>query len=376
MRLSVFIRENIEQILGDWEVFARELLPPGKTLNQAALRDDAETLLRAIALDMETVQSREQQSLKARGRGRLADQSLALSSHTHAHDRYAVGFDVNQLVAEYRALRASVIALWTGKMGKADKAALEEVTRFNEAIDEMLADSVFLYTDIVERAKNLFLAVLGHDLRSPLGAVLGAANLLLQSEGSDDRTVKTAALILRSSTRMSAMVSDLIDFTRTRLGNGVPIVRSQMDFGAAIHEVVEEIRVAHPEHTLHSATNGDLRGSWDGARMKQVLTNLIENALQHGTIDGPITVTGTGDAEQVVIAVHNEGAPIPEHQWARIFEPLVGTAETTSPIISTNMGLGLYIVRQIVQAHGGTVDMASSASAGTTFTARLPRLSA
>jgi signal transduction histidine kinase len=273
-------------------------------------------------------------------------------------------------------VRASVVALWTEKTGKADLAALEELTRFNEAIDEMLADSVLLYTDIVERAKNLFLAVLGHDLRSPLGAVLGAANVLLQSESSNDRTVKTAALILRSSTRMSAMVSDLIDFTRTRLGDGVPIVRAPMDFGAAIHEVVEEIGIAHPEHRLHSVTNGDLRGSWDGGRMKQVLTNLIENALQHGTGDGPITVTGTEDAEQVVIAVHNDGAPIPDQHRARIFEPLVGTAETTSPIVSTNMGLGLYIVRQIVQAHGGTVDLASSASDGTTFTARLPRISA
>lgn len=111
LRLSAFIRENMEQLLSEWESFAQDLLPLGKTLNQAALRDDAEKLLRAIALDMETPQSRAQQTLKSKGRGRLADRSLELSSHTHAHDRYAIGFDVNQLVAEYRAVRASVIAL-------------------------------------------------------------------------------------------------------------------------------------------------------------------------------------------------------------------------------------------------------------------------
>jgi len=258
-------------------------------------------------------------------------------------------------------------------MGQADRAALEELTRFNEAIDEMLADSVTLYTEIVERAKNLFLAVLGHDLRSPLSAVLGAANVLLRSEDSTDRTVKTAALILRSSTRMGQMVADLIDFTRTRLGDGVPIVRAPMDLGAAIHDVIEEIGVAHPQHTLRSAANGDLRGNWDEARIKQALTNLVENAVQHGTMGKPITVTGSAEGEQVFLAVHNDGPPIPERDRARIFEPLVGTTETSSPIISTNMGLGLYIVREIVQAHGGTIDVASSESAGTIFTAELPR---
>ena len=366
----------MEQLLSEWESFARELLPTGKILNQAALRDDAETLLRAIALDMETAQSRDQQAQKSKGGGRGEDRSLELSSHTHAHDRYAIGFDVNQLVAEYRAVRASVIRLWTQKMGQADRSALDELTRFNEAIDEMLADSVTLYTEIVERAKNLFLAVLGHDLRSPLSAVLGAANVLLRSEESNDRTVKTAALILRSSARMGQMVSDLIDFTRTRLGDGVPIARSPMDLGVAIHEVIEEIGIAHPQHTLRSATNGDLRGRWDEARMKQVLTNLIENAVQHCTINKPITVTGSGDSEQVVLSVHNDGPPIPERDRARIFEPLVSATETSSPIVSTNMGLGLYIVRQVVQAHGGTIDVASSKAAGTIFTAKFPRLSA
>jgi signal transduction histidine kinase len=361
----------MEQLLEEWESFARELLPPGKTLNQAALRDDAEALLRAIALDMETAQDTAQQTLKSKGRSR--GRSLDLSSHTHAHDRYAIGFDVNQLVAEYRAMRASVICLWSQKLGEPDRAALEELTRFNEAIDEMLADSVVLYTEIVERAKNLFLAVLGHDLRSPLSAVLSAANALLLSEESNGRTVKTAAMILRSSTRMGQMVSDLIDFTRTRLGDGVPIIRAPMDLSAAIREVIEEIGIARPEHTLRCATDGDLRGSWDESRIKQLLTNLIENAVQHGVTQRPILVTGSAEGDQIVLAVHNDGPAIPVAEQARIFEPLVGASATSSPIISSNMGLGLYIVRQIVQAHGGTIDVASSESAGTTFTARLPR---
>jgi len=362
----------MEEILREWESFAQTRLPSGKTLNQAELRDDAENLLRAIALDMESAQSPAQQVLKSKG-GRPGDRSLESSSHTHAHDRYSIGFDVDQLIAEYRAVRASVTRLWTRKMAQADRSALEELTRFNEAIDEVLADSVARYSAVVERAKNLFLAVLGHDLRTPLSAVLAAANALLLSEDESDRTVKTAALILRSGTRMRQMVSDLVDFTRTRLGDGVPLVRLPMDLGVAAQEAIEEIETAYPEHTVRLAKSGDLCGSWDEARMKQALTNLIQNAVQHGTSGTTITVSVSGNGEQVVLTVHNHAPPIPESDRARIFEPLVAVAETSSPVVSTHMGLGLYIVRQIVQGHGGTVDVESTESAGTTFTANFPR---
>ena len=263
----------MEELLGEWESFAQTLLPADKTLDPAALRDDAEALLRAIAADMETAQSPAQQALKSKG-GHSTDRTV-LSSHAHAHDRHAIGFDINMLAAEYRAVRASVIRLWTQKMGGADRSTLEELTRFNEAIDEMLADSVSLYSAIVERAKDLFLAVLGHDLRSPLSAVLSAANALLLSEDQSDRTTKTAALILRSSTRMGQMVSDLVDFTRTRLGEGVPLARGPMDLGVAAEEVIEEVEAANPQHAVRFTKNGDLRGNWDETRIKQALTNLI-----------------------------------------------------------------------------------------------------
>jgi signal transduction histidine kinase len=370
MGLSKFIQDHIEEILGDWESFAQTLIPAGKTLNPAALRDDAENLLRAIALDMETAQSPSQQALKSKGGHRSLE---ARTPHRHAHDRYAIGFDLDQLVAEYRAVRASVIRLWTQKMGQADYSALKEITRFNEAIDEAMADSVARYSEIVERAKTLFLAVLGHDLRTPLSAVLAAANTLLLAEDEDNRTVKTAALILRSSTRMTQMVSDLIDFTRTRLGDGLPLVRRPMDLGVSAQESIEEIQAVYPEQTVRSTISGDLRGSWDEGRIKQALANLIENAAQHVTSKTPITVSVSGEGEQVVLMVHNHGRSIPEPDRARIFEPLVQVAETSSPVTTTHMGLGLYIVRQIVQAHGGTVDLESTDIAGTTFAIKLPR---
>ena len=360
----------MEELLNEWESFAQTLLPAGKALNQTALRDDAENLLRAIALDMETAQSTAQQALKSKGGRRSLE---AETPHRHAHDRYAIGFDIEQLLAEYRAVRASVIRLWTHKMGQADYSALEELTRFNEAIDEAVTNSVARYNAIVERAKTLFLAVLGHDLRTPLSAVLAAANTLLMIEDQDDRTAKTAALILRSSVRMSQMVSDLIDFTRTRLGDGLPLARRPIDLGVAAQEAIEEIQAVYPEHTVRLVRSGDLRGSWDEGRLKQALTNLIENAAQHATSKTPITVSVSEDGDQVVLAVQNHGPEISEPNRARIFEPLVRVAETSSPVISTHMGLGLYVVRQIVQAHGGIIDLESTESAGTVFTMKLPR---
>jgi signal transduction histidine kinase len=370
VRLSKFVLDHLEEILGDWESFAQTLLPAGKTLNATALRDDAENLLRAIALDMETAQNPTQQALKSKGDRRSLE---SRTPHKHAHDRYAIGFDLDQLVAEYRALRASVIRRWTSEFGQADHAALEELTRFNEAIDEALADSVARYGAIVERAKTMFLAILGHDLRTPLSAVLSAANGLLLAEDEGNRTLKTAALILRSGQRMSQLVSDLVDFTRTRLGDGLPLVRRPMDIGVAAQEATEETQAVFPENTIRLTRSGDLRGTWDEGRVKQSLTNLIENAAQHATAKTPVTVSASGDGDHVVLTVHNHGTPVPEPDRARIFEPLVQVAETSSPVISTHMGLGLYIVRQIVQAHGGTVDLESTESAGTTFAMKLPR---
>jgi signal transduction histidine kinase len=373
MRLSDFIRDNMEELLLEWEAFARTLLPPGKTLGPTGLRDDAESLLRAIALDMELAQSPDQEALKSRG-GRFRERSaVPQPARTHAHDRYIIGFDLDQLLAEYRAMRASVIRLWVQKVGQADQAALQELTRFNEAIDELLADSVAHYGATVERAKNLFLAVLGHDLRTPLSAVLAAGSAILRAESESTGTVKAAAVILRSGARMSQMVSDLVDFTRARLGDGIPLVRVPMDLGVAVREALEEIEAAHPQHTLRLATSGDLRGSWDSARMKQALANLIQNAVHHGTANTPITVSVSGHGGQVVLTVHNDGPPIPEEDRERIFEPLVTAAETSSPHTSTHIGLGLYITRQIVGGHGGAIGVESAELTGTTFTVSLPR---
>ena len=149
--LSAFIRDNNELLLQEWESFARTLLPPGKTLDRPGLRDDAENLLRSIAEEMESPRDPAQPSHRSSPHD-IEDHPPGAAAHTHAYDRFAVGFDLDQLVAEYRALRASVLRLWIQRITHADQLTLQELNRFHEAIDGALADSVGRYNAIMQRS--------------------------------------------------------------------------------------------------------------------------------------------------------------------------------------------------------------------------------
>lgn len=177
MRLAEFIRHNVEAILADWEAFAATLLPAAAGLTPLALRDDAEQILEAVAKDLTAFQSREEQSEKSKGRAPKVEGAAETAAQTHAVLRARGGFDINQLVAEYRALRASVLRLWIDA-SPLDQTASEDIIRFNEAIDQAVAESVGHFHAQVERARNLLLGMLGHDMRSPLGTILGTASYL------------------------------------------------------------------------------------------------------------------------------------------------------------------------------------------------------
>lgn len=210
MRLSNFLIENVKPIVQEWESFARTLPIAGKPLDAEALRDHAERMLRAIAADLNTEQSAEQQIEKSHGQGPAGKDSAATS---HAVSRLLTGFSINQVVAEFRALRASVMRLWTNQ-GKQDESFEIDVIRFNEAIDQALVESIASYTETVQASHNIFLGVLGHDLRAPLSAILLSADRLLRTEALGTKATKAAAQIHASVGRASAIVGDLLDFTR------------------------------------------------------------------------------------------------------------------------------------------------------------------
>ena len=180
--------------------------------------------------------------------------------------------------------------------------------------------------------------------------------------------------ILSSARRMNQMVGDLLDFTRGRLGSGIPITRGVADLGAVMRQAIGEMTVAHPHSVLQLTTVGDLCGLWDGARLSQLAANLLGNAVQHGAPGTLINVTAQGEGADVVLRVHNYGPMIPKADVPALFSPFKrfrsGAAVGRD---SGNLGLGLYIADRIVSAHGGTMQVQSSAESGTLFTVRLPR---
>ena len=369
MKLSQFITESCDRIIAEWEVFARSCLPAANTMDLDQRRDHVAGMLKAISKDLETPQTKREQSEKA-----IGNDDAHVDSHTasnsHGTDRAASGYTVGQMVSEFRALRASVLRLWAEAQNDFDRASLVEVTRFNEAVDQILAESIAKYAQDVDRVKDLFLGVLGHDLRNPLGAIMMSATVIMAHEGPEWEHSKTAARILTSGTRMEGLIGDLLDFTRARMGAGIPIAPTEVDLEAECRKTVDEIAAFHPTCNVSFQATGELRGSWDGARVAQALSNLLGNAVQHGTSHGRIAVTLRGEAERVVLSVHNEGRPIPKRHLQDIFDPF---RQLEPGHAKTNVGLGLYIVQSIVVAHRGTVDVKSSAD-GTTFTIRLPRV--
>jgi sigma-B regulation protein RsbU (phosphoserine phosphatase) len=176
-----------------------------------------------------------------------------------------------------------------------------------------------------------------------------------------------------SARRMNQMVLDLVEFTRTRLDDKIPVVRAEVDARRLLHDVVLEIAASYPESIVQMETAGNLKGSWDADRLTQALTNLVGNAVQHGASGKPIRVSAHGIGKEVTLSVHNEGPPIPAEQQAVIFQEGQRVGERSTTADRRHQGLGLYIVERIVAAHGGSVKLRSTAAEGTTFTIRLPR---
>jgi signal transduction histidine kinase len=375
MPLATFILEHIETILIEWERFARSILPATKGLSVESLRDHAREMLIVIVHDMQTAQSAIEQREKSEGRRGRREPNEDSAAETHAGQRVGAGFTLNEVVSEYRALRASVIRLWTKEMGQADRNNLDELTRFNEAIDEALCESIARYTLRMDRARDLLLGALGHDLRNPLGAILQSAQVLLRTETLEARPTQAAVRIMNSGTRMKGMISDLLDFASTRLGARLPLSVAPMNMHDACRAISEEICALHPDRNVDIKCEGELSGRWDGDRVAQMLSNLLGNAIRHGSANGPIRVLIVGSAMDVRIEVHNEGPPVPMEKRRNIFEPLTrGAAHDSNPHDSNrSTGLGLYIACEIAKAHGGTLELARSDEKGTVFAVCLPK---
>jgi len=373
-RLGSFIQHNMEPILQAWEDFARTIEPPALTMDDTELRDHARQMLTAFAADLETAQTEPERAAKSKGLGKRGPDDSA--AETHAEARLLSGYTVVQLVSEYRALRASVLTLWVADLADNQPVHMADVTRFNEAVDQALAESVARYEYMIKQSQNMFLAILGHDLRNPLGTVVTGSTFVMQALDIPPRYVLVATRMFNSAKRMSKLINDLIDFTRSHLGPGIPIRVKQGSIVAVCEEVVNELRTYHPEKQIDLHVPPQLDAIFDDSRIAQVLSNLIGNAIQYGSGDAPVTVQVSGTENDVVIAVNNRGTTIPSEKLPSVFDPMVRIAASVSSdyLERTSLGIGLYISREIVHAHGGKVLLASTDEDGTTFTVTMPRL--
>jgi signal transduction histidine kinase len=371
--LSSFIRDNVEAILDEWDTFARSL-PTAGAMSIEAMRDHAREMLATIAEDLATTQSSQQQDAKALGKtdavaGRADDRTAA---QEHGAGRAEHGFNVGQMVSEFRALRASVVRLWSRTLHEADETDFEDLTRFNESIDQAIAESITRFTQDIGESKERFLAILAHDLRTPLGAIITSSTFMLENDELEEPNRTLVERIGSSARRMNQMVVDLLDFTRTRFGDSIPIVRVAADLRKIVQDVIGEVAASHPATRIRFETSGDLRGTWDADRLTQAVTNLIANAAQHGDDTSPIIVVARGLDREVEISVQNDGPVIPASELGHLFRPMKH-ARGNSTRDRRHLGLGLYIVDKIVDAHGGSIDVTSTKAEGTRFTLHLPR---
>ncbi len=376
MRLSELLREQKQAILQEFEDFARTHSSPGTSMDVEALRDHAASMLDAMALDLVQPQSDAEQERKGKGDA-PADENLPRSAaEEHGLGRAQSGFTMEETFAEYRALRASVMRHYVAARSHPDISDVQDVIRFNEAIDQSLAESISEYARAVNRYRDMSLAVLGHDLRSPLNAILAASAVFVEHPQISDRERQLATAMSHSASTMDGLIDDLLEYTSEQLGRGITLRRTRADLRAIAADVVREAEVCHPEREIRLRARGEAVGQWDRGRLRQALSNLVTNAVRHALKDSPITVTVSCEepAGEVVAAVHNMGAPIPEHERELIFQPFQRAASSGyGQEDGGRMGLGLYIARRMTEAHGGTVGVESSAEAGTTFCMRLPR---
>jgi signal transduction histidine kinase len=245
------------------------------------------------------------------------------------------------------------------------------VIRFDEAIDQAIAESVAYFEAQQERTRNLLLGMLGHDMRTPLNSIVVTASYLAALNAGAE--VSTAAeRLIKGGASMKALLDDLMDFNRTKLGLGVKVTRSDVDLAAELADEVEQLLGAYPGLRIELTVAGRTHGRWDGGRLRQVLRNLVCNAHQYGSQDSPVHVSLRGEEEELWLEVTNRGPSIDPSALNQIFDPLKRACTQDDTDASTGLGLGLFIVREIVGAHGGEVTV-RCADGETAFAVRLPQ---
>ncbi|MUP45964.1 HAMP domain-containing histidine kinase [Gramella sp. BOM4] len=373
MKLATFIRVNKKDIINDWTTHAKENLHLPDGMELEAVEDHIVQMLDRIVDDMDSSQTDDEQKEKSRGKKNV-DLDQLESAFNHGEQRLTYGFDFMDLSSEFRALRASVLRLWSEKSRKENwEIDFHDMIRFNEAIDELWINSLKRFQEKLDESKNLFLGILGHDLRSPISTLKGANSVLSISENLSEKQQKIIKYSNFSIDRMVELIDNLLELTRLRLGGGISFNKKEMDLCKQAKKILRQFRLGYPEQKFDFTCHEEkLVGKWDRLRLSQLMTNLITNAIRHGEEESPISVKVSSDEQWVKFSVHNDGNPISEEVKSRIFsEGFTTNGKEDSK--SKCYGLGLLIAKEVAEGHEGHIEFSSSWEKGTTFTVFLPR---
>lgn len=402
MHLAEFIEDNFDLILEEWEAFARKLrreLPHEPGAYRLRPSDYAAEVLAAITDDMRSFQTTSMQVAKSQGESRnsRASRQIDQASVLHAQDRVTTGFDLGALIAEYRALRTNVLRLWSQSASSDNILHMEDLTRFNEAVDQSLSEAVKHFTSLAaydrdelftsergarleaqeaNHAKDLFLANLSHEMRTLLNATVGWTDILCRSKGLDAEIIEALKVIKQSSSAQLVLIEDMIDVTRIVSGK-MRLELRECDFFEVINAAVSIVRPAALEKDV--AINVSLapaarRGVADPSRIQQIMWNLMSNAVRFTPPGGVVSISLSQDAAGLRLDVKDTGSGIDPDLLPHVFNSFrQGTLACHHR--ASGLGLGLAIVKHLVALHGGTVEAQSLGfNSGATFIVRLPNL--
>jgi signal transduction histidine kinase len=274
------------------------------------------------------------------------------AAQLHGQVRAASGLTIEQLVAEYRVLRSSVLRMWS-EASTPDEFAAQDTMRFNEAVDQAVAESVAFFSAEIEQWHAVLLGVVGHDLRGPLNAVLLTSEVLMR-EVADTPLATYVESIGRSGRRIGTLLDSLLEYNKASLGTEMVLHRTPGDVVEALHDELALLRTSLPGREISFRAPARCQADLDFSRVREALANLVYNAAQHGLPGSPIEVVLEQAPGKIILAVANEAEAMASTTLQRLFEPPLGRRMLEGSRRETrNLGLGLFIVRTIARAHGG-----------------------
>ncbi|MFS8981266.1 sensor histidine kinase [Cupriavidus necator] len=367
MRLHEFIRANIEGILTAWEQELNHGDSSGSPIRLGARRRLTREILLEIATGLQKAGT-----IHLDVSTRPANPEVAPSNH--GGQRLATGYSLLELQTEYRVLRSVVVSEWMKVRHSWLQQEIADMAHFHAALDRALGESTNAYVAGLDRSRDIFVGVLGHDLRGPINAALLNIRLLARDSDLRDQSRAAALRIERSVRQMNELASELLEFVSIHFGRPRPLSLCDVSMSRICEEAIGDAQTLSPDRQFVAQLDDNTTGRWDAHRLRQAVYNLLRNAIDHGAVDAPIGIATRGDKDSVSVEVHSRGEPIPPGSLARIFDPFTQASSGEADMkIQGSIGLGLFIVRDVATMHDGSVSVTSTAEEGTTFRIEVPR---